>query len=193
MSSDGGRRPEAGGRDRFDAAIDLAVREMVDVEPPAGLRGRVMDRIDGSKESRRKAAWMAAPLAAAAVIVLAVLVPWRTERPALGPLAQVATDRRLPAAAPGTLPAPASVPQVVVARDRPRSPRAARTIEAAVDASEQFAGAQIEALAGPAPLAVERLSGPPAPAVQTLDVAPIEIPALEVNAITETPRERREE
>lgn len=193
MSSDGGRRPEAGGRDRFDAAIDRAVREMVDVEPPAGLRGRVMDRIDGSKESRRKAAWMAAPLAAAAVIVLAVLAPWRTERPALGPLAQVATDRRLPAAAPGTLPAPASVPQVVVARDRPGSPRAARTIEAAVDASEQFAGAQIEALAGPAPLAVERLSGPPAPAVQTLDVAPIEIPALEVNAITETPRERREE
>jgi hypothetical protein len=51
----------------------------------------------------------------------------------------------------------------------------------------------VEALPRPAPLSVERLAGPPAPTVQTLDVAPIEVRALEVNAITETPRERREE
>jgi hypothetical protein len=47
--SDTGREVRGAGRDarraRFDDAIDGAVREMLDVEPPAGLRGRVLDRI----------------------------------------------------------------------------------------------------------------------------------------------------
>jgi len=30
----------------LDREIDRAVREMLDVEPPAGLRGRVMQRIE---------------------------------------------------------------------------------------------------------------------------------------------------
>ena len=51
MSDDGGRRlqdggrTEDGGRDRIDLAIDHAVREILDVEQPAGVRYRVLRRI----------------------------------------------------------------------------------------------------------------------------------------------------
>jgi hypothetical protein len=86
-------RREARGA-RFDEAIDRAVCEMLDVEPPAGLRGRVLDRIDDLSSNslspnsvasafRRKVAWIAAPLAAAAVIVLAVFAPWRQPAPSV--------------------------------------------------------------------------------------------------------------
>jgi len=67
---------------------------MLDVEPPAGLRGRVLDRIDalstnsvasapGSVASafRRNFGSIAVPVAAAAVIALAVLAPWRHTAP----------------------------------------------------------------------------------------------------------------
>jgi hypothetical protein len=69
--------------DHLDLAIDRAVREMLDVEPPPGLRGRVLDGIELSSNSvvstvRRKVFWIAAPTFAAATIVLAVLAPWRT-------------------------------------------------------------------------------------------------------------------
>src|SRR3954469_2227056 len=69
--------------ERLDAAIDLVVREMVDVEPRADLRGRVIERLE-----RRDAyvgrvfrpgvkwTWLMAPVAAAAVVVLAVVL-WR--------------------------------------------------------------------------------------------------------------------
>jgi hypothetical protein len=84
MSSDRGRRTEDGGRsdDRLGAAIDRAVRGMLDVEPPAGLRGRVLHRIAGTNEPAgspfwRNFAWLAVPVTAAAILVLAVLVPWR--------------------------------------------------------------------------------------------------------------------
>jgi hypothetical protein len=87
---------------RVDEAIDRAVREMLDVEAPAGLRGRVLQRIrsvsDDSGASahdpvasafrrntgaplRRKFAWLFVPLAAVAVIILAVLVQWRHAGP----------------------------------------------------------------------------------------------------------------
>src|SRR5688572_32229993 len=85
------------GEGGLDTAIDGAVRAMLDVEPPPGLRGRVMDRIDhhGPVASafptspvvsafRRKGAWIFAPVAAAAVIALAVLAPWRDAVPPAG-------------------------------------------------------------------------------------------------------------
>jgi hypothetical protein len=81
--------------DRIDDAIDRAVREMLDVEPRADLRARVVDRIEGRVASafRRKVgvastfpglssvegrwkSWVFVPLAAAAVLALAVWAPW---------------------------------------------------------------------------------------------------------------------
>ena len=38
----------------FDKAIDRAVREMLDVEPPAGLRRRVLEQIPASGTFRWK-------------------------------------------------------------------------------------------------------------------------------------------
>ena len=74
-SEDGGRRSEVGGQG-LDAAIDRAVREMLSVEPPPGLRGRVLDRIESPRRSIGWI-WIAGPVAAAAVILVAVLASWR--------------------------------------------------------------------------------------------------------------------
>jgi hypothetical protein len=68
----------------FDKAIDRAVREMLDVEPNAGLRHRVMERLPASRSrlpgfSRLVASsfsWkIVLPVAAAAVLILALLLP----------------------------------------------------------------------------------------------------------------------
>jgi len=75
---------------KLDFEIDRTVREMLDVEQPAGLRGRVIDRIsdvsaspDSVASAFRRKAWILVPIAAAAVIVLAIMLPRRnTARPA---------------------------------------------------------------------------------------------------------------
>jgi hypothetical protein len=96
----------------FDDAVDGAVREMLDVEPPAGLRGRVLDRIQSRRSGPVDSAfllspvvsaftrnvWIAAPLAAA-IILLVVLAPWRhavEPAPAAPPLAQAAPRVDIP-------------------------------------------------------------------------------------------------
>ena len=90
----GGARRETRGA-RFDETIDRAVREMLDVEPPAGLRGRVLDRIDALSTNsvasafRRNFGWIALPIATAAVIILAVLAPWRHAVKPISPAAPV--------------------------------------------------------------------------------------------------------
>jgi len=90
----GGARRETRGA-RFDEAIDRAVREMLDVEPPAGLRGRVLDRIDvvaansAASAFRRNFGLIAVPVAAAVIIVLAVLAPWRQAVKPVSPTAPV--------------------------------------------------------------------------------------------------------
>jgi hypothetical protein len=205
--TEGGRHAEGG---KLDLAIARAVRGMLDVEPPAGLRGRVLDRIENPRSGNsvasagdfvasafgRKAPWILAPIAAAAVIVLAILLPWRSGPTTTALPVHVAAAPTRPSATPlppaiGVLQPP---PQIATARVGTRSPRALQTITAAVATSDpDFPGSQIEALVAPEPLAIARLAGPPAASVQTLGLAPIEIRALEVNAITEAPQERREE
>jgi hypothetical protein len=64
---------------------------------------------------RRKAAWLSAPLAAAAVIVLAVLAPWRhgtTTVPPTGPAVAKAEQKQvvLPTEAPKPTPSPTTAP-----------------------------------------------------------------------------------
>ena len=143
---------------RFDEAIDRAVREMLDVEPPAGLRGRVLDRIE-----------------------------------TVAPPPRAAADVHLPTAPLASRP-PQTRPPIVVAKGSTLRPRGQQSIAAAtLPADSPFEGAQVEALAGPHPIAIDRLSGPPPPSVSDVSVAPIQIRALEISALTETPPERREE
>jgi hypothetical protein len=136
MSADGrGPKSEVRGPEYlFDLAIDRAVREMLDVEPRADLRGRVLAQVDASG-SRLPASsfrlpasgWALGTLAAAALIVLAVFVARRSEP--VAPATRVATrgtDQPLVVTPEGPQRRPASVPmpsQRVIAA----LPRAART------------------------------------------------------------------
>ncbi len=179
---------------------------MLDVEPPAGLRRRVLDRIELSANPgasatdsvasafRRKFGWIALPVAAAAVIVLALILP-RTDRPAIDPATTVATGQPGPASTPAP-PAPRAAvqppPHTVTAQRVTRPSRVRHPIRAAVAPDE--AGADIvwiDALAPPPSIAVAPIEAPPAPVVQSIDSIPVQIPALEIRPISDPPRERR--
>jgi len=220
MSDERGARREARGarparrslgEGGFDAAIDRAAREMLDVEPPAGLRGRVLDRIElhGSAVSafRRKdrgprTFWLtAAPIAAAAVIVLGVMAPWRDAAPAVEiPPPPVVARANPPVAPPlSTAPRMPETPRTVTIplpyANPPADPVAPPAVAAAasVAAEEDVNFTAIAALAGPQAIAIDRLADPLPPSMRSIEPAPLEIRALEVTALPETPRERREE
>ena len=195
----GGRGSEVGGRD-LDAAIDRAVREMLDVEPPAGLRGRVIDRIESPRRGLTWI-WIATPIAAAAILVLAVLLPSKTPTTVVNPERTVATapfdaargrqPQPAASAAPSTI-APVS-PQAVVAQTTTRQPRTRPGVRAAV-ADEMTAEAEIvwvDPLTPPAPVSVPAIEEGRGDTIQSIDLAPREIPALEIRPISDTPRERR--
>ena len=203
MSSNGGRRSGIGdqgsgigGRDRLDTAIDLAVREMLDVEPPAGLRGRVLDRIQKPRQTFTWL-WLAGPVAAAAIIVLAVLAPWRGGTEIERPGFTSGGDTRLAvesASRPSIVPPGPAAP--IHAASVPSSAPRRGLIRAATAAGEDvnFSAVEtVQALAGPETIAVERLIGPAPPSLPSIEPAPLQIRALQVSALPETPRERREE
>ena len=109
----------------LDRAIDGAVRQMLDAEPRPGLRTRVVARIANAEPgvasgSSRKDPfgrwlWIGAPMAAAAIVILAVLLP-RHSPPALAPEIARVESGRPQAAAPRVTP-PAERP---VSRSTPR-------------------------------------------------------------------------
>jgi hypothetical protein len=91
--------------DEFDRAIDAAVRAILDAEPPAGLRQRVLRQLTGG-DTR---VWFTVPrVVAVAVAVLCVLaagfVTLTMNRTRTGPSTQVATT------APPTRPSEPSTP-----------------------------------------------------------------------------------
>lgn len=217
MSDGRGARGEARGA-KFDVAIDRAVREMLDVEPPPGLRGRVLDRIElhgpvvsafRRKDRAARKFWLAAPVAAAAMILIAVTTPWRDgAAPATAPIpppvvAQRETPRVVPPAdAPPVVPPTPRNPATagagrMAANDRPRprniAPPPERLVEAAVAAVEDTNFTAIGALAGPESIAIDRLAGPLPPSIPSIEPVPLQIRALEITALPGAPRERREE
>lgn len=85
--------------DEINQAIDRAVREMLDVEPQADLRARVVARIDRhAGPMRRWPVGLFGTLAAAVMIVVSLMF-WGSPRRAAEPSVQVV--RREPAARPG--------------------------------------------------------------------------------------------
>jgi len=92
----------------LDDAIDRAVRELMSVDPPEGLRGRVFARIEERPSARLYG--LLAGAAAVAALLLLVLLPLRSSRQE--PATPVATST----------PAPAPLPPRVSAGDVPPSP-----------------------------------------------------------------------
>jgi hypothetical protein len=64
----------------LDRAIDRAVGEMLDVEPPPDLRAQVLERI--AHPHTRRLPWIIVPIAAAALLVLVLAGPWRDSQKA---------------------------------------------------------------------------------------------------------------
>jgi hypothetical protein len=186
-------------RDPLDDAIDGAVREMLDVEPAADLRARVMARLPAAGD-QLPATGFRVPgfgfaLAAAALIVVAVFIARREPAAPQAPVAAHGVDRHLPAdiiatAAPPNQPAPPAVR----GRGRARTadtPVERRVLAATADEDTNFSA--IAALAAPASIDVGRLQPPGTTALPSFAPEPMTIRALEVSALPEPPRERREE
>src|SRR5262245_61157193 len=109
-------RPKLGavGDDRIDRAIDRAVRAMIQIDPPAGLRRRVLSRLDAPLRAPflPRFAFAAAALA---VLVIAIMVIRRG-----GPGDTTGTPASIRA---GT---PASVPHAVPSPPTTRAPEGGR-------------------------------------------------------------------
>jgi len=182
--------------DRFDAAIDRAVREMLDVEPPAGLRGRVLDGIERSPGSvasafRRTIFWIAMPVAAAAILVLAVLLPSRPDPTPVTPVAKGGPDHRLAVGQQEPQVSPEIKPAVMTARSVTRPPASGQAVAAVAPDAADADVVWIDALAPPAAMEVAAIEPARGSAIPSIDLAPAQIPALEIRPISDTPRERR--
>src|SRR3954465_11085386 len=194
---------------RFDRAIDEAVREMLDVEQPAGFRARVLRRIEARSlppegGSYKRFLWAALPIAAAAILILAVLLPRTAEQPQQAPPPATTTVRVEPPPAATTLPtSPRVTPRTttpqpamvgapgVAARRVPRStvrPREGMVAAALFDTADH-ATTDIAPLKTITPIQVAPVSDH--------TVAPVEIAVRPLNPITDvaiaplTPPERR--
>ncbi|MFL6281331.1 MAG: hypothetical protein ACJ731_14540 [Vicinamibacterales bacterium] len=69
---------------RIDRAIDRAVREMVQIDPPPGLRRRVLSRLNGSTERRGylwPARYAAAAIAVATLVIVITMMGARVDAP----------------------------------------------------------------------------------------------------------------
>ena len=169
----------------LDKAIDRVAREMLDVEPPADLRERVLDRIE---TPRRGFAWtwIAVSAAAAAILVVALLLSRQTDvvRPRSG------TDYRLTADL-GEHPNPAPT----VSQTSPPVAAPKRIVRATVvdDVARPDEEHVVAPLAGPPPIALPTIARGAATPLTTIDVAPIDVQPLQVTALPETPRERPQE
>lgn len=178
---------------RFDDAVDRAVREMLDVEPRADLRARVMARIEERHAASgfRRSFWLiGAPIAAAAIIILAVVIARRDAAgPALAPTAPPSIAQATPPSAQPRVATPppttttttvdagtgrnAQPRQVVAERGAP-SPRAA-----SVPVNRLAAGATVGAASTDATtVGVQPLKG-----VTPISVAVVHPPTIEETEI----------
>ncbi|MBW8894789.1 MAG: hypothetical protein JF613_01195, partial [Acidobacteria bacterium] len=69
---------------RIDRAIDRAVRDMMQIDPPAGLRRRVLARLSDSNRPQRHAPWAQIVFAIVAAMLVVIAAPrmwYRAEQP----------------------------------------------------------------------------------------------------------------
>ena len=191
----------------LDKQIDRAVREMLDVEPRADLRARVLERLPASGSqlpasgfrlpafgSRLRASGtffdfvasgvsrnrLVFAAAAVALIVLAVFVARRSEPGPQAPVSAQRADVGLPSE--GTPPVIAGRRSPLVVPDAAVSPSGATTRRAPRTADDRIvyatdAATAIEPLTSIAPISVEAIEPEP--------IAPAEIAVRPLNAIAE--------
>jgi hypothetical protein len=178
-----------------DRAIDLAVREMLDVEPRADLPARVIEHIARPRRAFNWT-WVAMPAAVAVVVVLAVVL-WQPRQPLVShAVTQIdvrPSDRRLPP----RIARREQPPRLPVRTARPRDGRITAAVAMADDTNFSNAPptgfAVVVALAAPPPIKIDQIAPADPPTVSRLAVAPLHLPALELNALSDSPPERREE
>lgn len=172
---------------QLEVAIDLVARRMLDAEPPAGFRDRVLDRLG----PRRRPTWLwVAAAAAAAVLLFVVLRPLSTNAPPV----RAGIDHVQPLPAVKPIQAPTPHPQVLASARPSQLPRVQpRRGGTANDVPDQEDASVVAPLAAPASIAVADIDTGASRRPGSLAVRPIEIPALDVSALTEAPEDRREE
>lgn len=173
----------------LDREIDRAVRAMLDREPPALLRSRVLSSIEGG--DRR---WSIAPFAipagalAIAIVLWIVLAPGRAvDRPVQ--ISAGSGDVHLPPPAGEAVVRPHGSPTVA-----PRvgaAVRRQRHVVAAAVAHSEPVDPGIDALASPAPLSVGTLPAPATSTLSSIQPAPLRVTALDVPALEMPPNAAR--
>ena len=170
---------------RPDDVIAAAARSLVAQDPPATLRGRVLERLEAPARSRWvRAAWIGAPAAAAIAVIAALSVTRAPEPPAVS---SVDPPRALAGAAVPSRPAPPPLTKpiepAVAARRRP----GARTIDSGPlsEAGLAWRAAAIPALPEPEALAVA-VSQPEPVAIALLEVRTLAAPPVTVAPIDTT-------
>lgn len=174
----------------IDRTIDRAVRTMMQVDPPAGLRRRVLARLETPAPRASLVPRLAIGLAAAAALVLAVLIFKPVPEPSsLGlrvstPPASVPAPSVPPAPQPQAAPAQASAP--ATARGGPTDtlipmPRIGNVFGTR-DGRVAPAAAGIEDVVFPAtPPPAEDLAGTPhAIGIPQLTIAPLQVDGIRV-------------
>jgi hypothetical protein len=114
---------------RIDRAIDRAVREMMQVDPPPGLRRRVLARLNDTDQRRGffLPRYAFAVMAVVVLIVSFTLMPERSEPPTPPRAPVIATPAPAPAIEPAIqtkiATAPVATPSSDITRERIRMPR----------------------------------------------------------------------
>ena len=187
--------------DEIDDAIDHAVREIMRSDAPAGLRARVMRRLDAPEPGRPwPMPWVAATAMLALGVAFAVLVV-RGRAPVAAPAGTPVTVNT-PAATPAPRPEPppsAPAGRVAVVENRPLETRRSLAPSAVPPVDDRLVSAMSidDGGFGPmmTPLAAIAPVGPAAlalPASETrigeIAVRPLEIDPIRIDPLSSTPR-----
>jgi hypothetical protein len=187
--------------DEIDDAIDAAVRGIMRTQAPAGLRARVMRRLEAPEPGRPwPMPWMAATVMLALGVALAVLVV-RGRAPIAAP-AGTAVAVSTPAATPAPMPeSPSSAPagRVAVVENRPLETRRSLAPSAVPPVDDRRVSAMSIDDGGLGPVMAQLAPltpvGPAAlalPASQTrigeIAVRPLEMDPIRIDPLSSTPR-----
>ncbi len=159
---------------------------MLDAEPPAGFRARVLGRLE---RPARRFTWtrVAVPLAVLAIVILAIFVSRRDA----GIVAPSPADRPLPTTTPPVVtlnlpPSPVTPSAPPPAGRTTTARRIVRASSVTVQLPQEDARA-LPPLGAPSPIALKAIEHGTATTLTGIDVSPIAVPPLEVNALSDTP------